>query len=330
MNARMVNVLRALLLVLGVSYFAAPGAWAPALLGAERWRSGLSVGRQQVAERQFAFLEGGDGQETIVMLHGFTANKDHWTRFAAHVGKRYRILAVDVPGHGGTPNLPGDDLGFEAQAERIHALLAARGLTRYHLIGNSMGGHLAGTIASRHPDEVISLAMLEPHGMAHRAPSRFDDLRARGEEPILTRTSGDYERLLAMTFVDRPFIPYPVAKMFERDALARAHGYARFLPVLFERDVAHLESIAPTIAAPTLVVWGDSNRFLNIDMMAPLQRLLPRASIHVMRACGHTAMVERPAETAEIYLAFLTRISLPETTGYDVRDGEQRSPASSR
>ncbi len=287
----------------------------------------MRVGRAYAVSREFIFLEGGRGEETIVMIHGFTANKDHWTRFAAPVGKRYRVLAVDVPGHGGTPNVPGEDLGFEEQAERIHAFIAARGLARYHLIGNSMGGHLAGTVASRHQNEVISLAMIEPHGMAHRAPSQFDELRARGAEPILTRSSSDYKRLVSMTFVEPPFIPYPVAKIFELDAIARADGYANFLPVLFGRDVAHLEAIAPTITAPTLVIWGDSNRFLNIDMMAPLQRLIPHSSGHVMRGCGHTAMVERPAETAEVYLAFLSYISSLEAVRREVHDA---APASSR
>ncbi|MFW6237047.1 MAG: alpha/beta fold hydrolase, partial [Desulfosudaceae bacterium] len=73
-------------------------------LSLERGRSDLEAGTIQVDGRTTAYVEraGQPGGGTIVLLHGFTADKDNWIRFVRHLPERYRVLAVDMPGHGGS------------------------------------------------------------------------------------------------------------------------------------------------------------------------------------------------------------------------------------
>src|SRR5439155_22752980 len=94
-----------------------PGAAARVFVAAEPARSGVHSRSLIVAGRRFAFWEGGAGT-AIVMLHGFGADKDHWTRAARHLRHRFRLIALDLPGFGGTPAEPEEPVDVRSQAGR--------------------------------------------------------------------------------------------------------------------------------------------------------------------------------------------------------------------
>src|SRR5215831_19333956 len=95
----------ATLVVVAATYWLCPHAWARVLIAAERARSGVRTRSRIVDGRRFAYWEGGAGT-TIVMLHGFGADKDHWTRAARHLRRRFHLIAPDLPGFGDTPADP--------------------------------------------------------------------------------------------------------------------------------------------------------------------------------------------------------------------------------
>jgi pimeloyl-ACP methyl ester carboxylesterase len=86
-----------------------------------------------------AYLEGGSG-EPLVLVHGFGADKDNFTRVARWLTPHYRVIAHDVVGFGESTHLPDADYRYAVQAERVRAFVQALGLARVQLGGNSMGG----------------------------------------------------------------------------------------------------------------------------------------------------------------------------------------------
>jgi pimeloyl-ACP methyl ester carboxylesterase len=93
--------------------------------------------------------EGGrQRSSTVLMLHGFSADRDVWTRFAAGC-RDHHVLIPDLPGHGRTPFIAGAGYSAPAQADRMVAFLDAVGVSRVHVIGNSMGGFIAAALARR-------------------------------------------------------------------------------------------------------------------------------------------------------------------------------------
>ena len=72
------------------------------MMSAERSKSDLKPGIVQIQGQTMAYLERAGKGETIVLIHGFTGNKDHWTRFVRYLPEDYRVLAFDMPGHGVT------------------------------------------------------------------------------------------------------------------------------------------------------------------------------------------------------------------------------------
>ena len=285
------------LVVLVATYWLCPRPWARILIALERARSGVH-GRSLVVDgRRFAYWEGGAGT-AAVMLHGFGADKDHWTRAARHLRRRFRLVALDLPGFGGTPADPQEPFDVRTQAARVRAFIAALGIRRFHLVGNSWGGHIAGVLAHDFPDGVLSLTLVETHGVHSQQPSLVDVEIARGESPLVPATARAFARLTALAFVRRPFIPGVVLRALCAEALASRPLRLRICADLVGANHYLLESLLPRLTLPTLIVWGDSDRFFHRTAVETLRRGLPHARVIAMERCGHLPMAERPAEFA--------------------------------
>jgi abhydrolase domain-containing protein 6 len=295
------------ILVLALSsYYLFPLQWAPLLVALERRRSGLATKHVTVDGRTFCYLEGGRGLP-VVMLHGFGGSADHWTRMAGLMVKQFRVVAPDLPGFGDTTASASERFSVPLQAERLHAFLQALGLRRYHVIANSMGGNIAGALAHDHPDEVMSLTLLEPQGIESRTPTLIDLEIREGKQPLIPKTPEEFARLIGLVFTRRPFIPRAVYLYLCKQALAREPLYQAVWKGLWE-DRYPLERNLPGIRAPTLVIWGDSNHFLHETALEKVEQGLRDVRVVRMKSCGHTPMVERPAEVWRHFEEFVARL----------------------
>jgi abhydrolase domain-containing protein 6 len=300
-----------LAVVLLGSYFFTPLRWAPLLIALERRRSGLRSKRLVVGGRTFHYLEGGRGVP-VVMLHGFGASSDHWVRMSRSLVKRFRVVAPDLPGFGGTDASMAERFLVPMQAERVRAFLHELGIRRYHVVGNSMGGNVAGVLAHDHPDEVQSLTLLEPLGIESRIPTAMDLQIQKGETPLVPSTAEEFDHIVELAFVKRPFIPRAVLRYTRTKALASEPLHRVIWKDLWHAGEPYLlERNLPGIRAPTLVVWGDSNRFLHESAIEKLEKGLRDVRVVRMSACGHTPMLERPAETRKHFEEFIAHLTRP-------------------
>lgn len=271
----------------------------------EQQMAGLSSHDIQVGELNIRYYEGGpaDG-ETILMLHGFGANRDNWLRFSRHLTDRYHVIIPDLPGFGESSK-PDASYDVASQAERVHALAKALGIHKLHLVGNSMGGHIAALYAAHHPDEVLSLALLDNAGVTSPTKSEMFLRIERGEpNPLVVRQPEDFDALMRFVFVTPPQMPESLKRHFAEQSLANRDHYDHIFAQLRERYVP-LEPELPKIQAPTLLLWGDQDRVLDVSSIEVMKPLLQKPSVVIMKDCGHAPMIERPEETAQHYQAFL-------------------------
>jgi pimeloyl-ACP methyl ester carboxylesterase len=107
--------------------------------------------------------DGGTGGLPVVFLHSGAGNTTHWAGQFAHLRPSRRALAIDLPGHGRSPAPADGNFGMAQQAAAVAAVLEDRlQLSRFALVGHSMGGAVAVALAGAHPRRVAGLFLLDP------------------------------------------------------------------------------------------------------------------------------------------------------------------------
>jgi pimeloyl-ACP methyl ester carboxylesterase len=171
-------------------------------LFAERSRSGLSYKTVVVDGEIWHYLEGGPAEaEVLLLLHGFGADKDNWTRFSNSLTDNYRVIAPDLPGFGESARHQGQDYSLIPQRDRLNSFTETLGLGRFHITGNSMGGQLAAMYTHEYPDQILSLALFNNAGIV--APDESDLVRAlkSGRNPLVVDTVEDFDRLIDLAAI---------------------------------------------------------------------------------------------------------------------------------
>jgi abhydrolase domain-containing protein 6 len=286
-------------------YFLFPGATFDLLRKAERITGGLKQHSISVERLRFEYLEGGKG-DVLVLLHGFGANKDNWTRIGKYLTPHFRVIAPDLTGFGESSPALDNNYSISAQVERVKAFVMALGIKSLHLGGSSMGGNIAGAYASKYPEEVKSLLLIAPGGVASSEPSEmYLRLKEGKPNPLVAENIEDYERLLDFVFVKRPFIPRPIKKLLIQEAIEHQPLNRKIFKQLHSsRDVQPLEILLKGLPIRTLIVWGSQDRVLHVSGAKILEKVMPNAKAVVIYAVGHLPMIEKPKETAELYLSF--------------------------
>jgi len=301
------TILLALVVILATVMAAdllAPHTVAPLLLRLERMRAGLTTEHVTVDGVDIAYTTGGAG-EPLILVHGFGADKDHFTRLAGYLTPHVRVYAPDLLGFGESARAPDASYAPADQAERVRAFAHALGLGRVHLGGNSMGGFIVTAYALAHPDEVASLWLLDPAGTALAFDSDLSrTITTTGANPLLVRTTDDFARTMDFVMAQRPFMPSSVVRVLAERASADYPLHARIFESVGPGHVATIDARLKELTMPTLVVWGSADRALNPAAAAVYTTAMPKAQVVRLDGVGHLPMIEAPRETAEAYLRF--------------------------
>lgn len=296
-----------LLIVLGLAGFIylAPVQATHIVLDAGRQYSGLA--RKEIVlpdGMRYVYLDGGKG-DVLMLLHGFGANKDNFTRVAHWLTPSYRVIVPDLLGFGESSKPADADYTSRAQAERLRNLVQALGIKTLHLGGNSMGGQIAMAYAVLYPKEVASLWLLDPAGIWSAPKSELASMiREQGHNPLIVHSAEEFVYTFSFVMSDPPFIPKPLLYVMAQGPINNALLAER----IFKQIV--LDSVEQRVAGlktPTLIVWGDQDRVINVASAEILHQLLPHSQLAIMHGVGHLPMLERPRASAAAYLDFRAR-----------------------
>jgi pimeloyl-ACP methyl ester carboxylesterase len=290
------------MIVMTALYFMFPGLAFTLAVKAERYAGGLEQYEVNIAGHRIPYLSGGRG-EPLVLLHGFGADKDNWTRIAKYLNPYFRIIAPDLPGFGESSRDATARYAVADQVERVRAFVKALKLRSFHLGGNSMGGLIAGAYAARYPSDVETLWLLAPAGVTWAKKSELTERMEKGDNPLFIDTVEDFDGLLDFAFVTPPNIPGPIKGFLAKRAVKNRAFNAKIFHDLKENPLA-LEPLLKGLPVPTLIVWGDKDRLLHVSGAALLKSMMPKAEAIVMKNMGHLPMVEKPQKTAADFLAF--------------------------
>ena len=271
-------------------------------LAYERGAADLEEARLQIADLSISYLRNQPvpGAETLVMLHGFGANKDNWLRMARHLTGDYNIYAFDLPGHGDSSKPL--DIGYSIadQVGYVHAMLNELGLDRFHMMGNSMGGAITALYAATYPDRIRTAVLFDPAGV-FEYDSELVTRVMNGDNPLIVKQAGDFERLVDFALEKKPFVPWPIYSVMEDQAIANRAVNERIFAAI--RDSGYqpgFRDALEQITAPVLVVWGRQDRITDYRNGAIFIERIPNARLELLEGVGHAPMVEVPEHSATL------------------------------
>lgn len=248
--------------------------------------------------------EGGSRDKpTIVMLHGYSADKDVWPRFAAHLVDDYHIVIPDMAGHGETGFQVHWEYDIPSQARRVVALMDAMGVKQFHVVGNSMGGFVTATIAANYPDRVLSAAPIDPAGVVSPKRSKMERMLASGRNPFEVQSPEQFAEFYGMTMAQPPYLPQIVLDGMALDYKQRRAELAYIHKGFGGKDM--LDNRLADIKAPTLLMWGKKDELLDVSAVDVWKAGVPNIQVVVFDNLGHMPMVEDPAGSAAVYRDFM-------------------------
>jgi pimeloyl-ACP methyl ester carboxylesterase len=249
------------------------------------WRPlGLASATADLGAYRVHWVEAGTGEECLVLLHGLSGSSRWWQRNIPALAATRRVLVPDVVGFGRSRS-PGPLPDVPTLAGVVAEWIASTVGGAAHLVGHSMGGHLAIRIAAARPELVRRLVLVDAVGIP-RAHTPRDLLRLAWEAAPPRRWG------------DPRFLP-----VIWGDALvAGPFNVLRGLYHILRDDVRPLLS---SIRAPTLVVWGERDGLVPLESGRRLREGIPGARLLVIPRAYHNPMVDRPADFDAAVLRFL-------------------------
>ncbi len=292
-------------LIWGVATYPRIGALAyEAGVAVEASLYGFEKERQAVNGLSMAYYVGGQHDApAIVMLHGYSADKMVWLRFARHLTDDYTIIIPDLAGHGETGFDADWNYTMEAQAERVAGLLSELNIEKVHIIGNSMGGFISAQFALMYPERTLSVAPMDPAGVPTPEPSQMEQMLARGRNPFLMENGQQFAEFYRMTMAQPPWLPQMVLDAMAEDYRSRTPA----LETIFE-DIQRsplLTDRLGEIKAPALILWGDQDALIHVSGAKRWHDLVPNSELTVWEGIGHMPMLEIPEKSAQRYQKFL-------------------------
>ncbi|SHF73245.1 esterase [Modicisalibacter ilicicola DSM 19980] len=242
----------------------------------------------------------------LVVLHGLFGSADNWRSHVKQWQERRRVITVDLRNHGRSPHAPGMD--YATMADDVLALLDRLDVPRCDLLGHSMGGKVAISVARLAPERLASLivADIAPIAYGHDHDSVFTAMRRVEEGEPTSRKQAD--ALMAEA------VETPAVRMFLATNLVRDDdGVMRWRVGLDEIDDAY-EDVAAAPAGegayhgPTLVLRGAHSDYVSDERLSDLKDVLPEAEIETLDA-GHWLHAEVPEAFQQAVNAFLERRS---------------------
>ncbi len=248
----------------------------------------------------YVFLEGGKG-EPLLLLHGFGANKDNFTFVSRYLTDTCHVIAPDHIGFGESSRPEGASYSAVTQARRLRQFINNLGLSKIHIGGSSMGGHIAMTYAALYPNDVKSMWLLDPGGIWSAPESELHGMLKEGVNPLIANNEDEFARIFDFVMSKPPFIPRPILDVMAQERIENIELEKK---IFQEIKADSAEKRIAGLKIPTLIVWGEEDRAISVETADVLHKLLPNSKVIIMKGIGHLPMVEAPKAVASDYLAF--------------------------
>lgn len=305
-------LLRAPVMLLSAFVLAAGlyGLWTPDLPKAEL-QERYGVPGQQVLEVDGLSIHyqdtGRPDAPVLMLLHGFGSSLQTWNAWVPQLARDYRVIRLDLPGFGLTGATPTRDYSEARDVATLQHFADRLGLTGFSVIGHSLGGKMAWSLAAAEPERVKALVLMAPDGFA---PPELWGTKPYEVPVVMGLMKYSLPKPLVHQFVGAAFSdPESLTEsMVDRyHDMLRAPGVRQAIldrgqQTIYTNPMARLQQIR----APTLLLWGEDDRMIPSSQEASYAQVLQRSHTVVLPNLGHVLQEERPEVGLEQVKAFLS------------------------
>ena len=247
---------------------------------------------------KFKFVEEGEG-EPLVLLHGLFGALSNFETLIEYFRAHNKVIV---------PILPLFELDILHStvggiAKFVHKFLESRDLKNVHLLGNSLGGHVALVHVLKHPERIKSLILTGSSGLFENGMG--DSYPKRGDyEYIKTKTE--------LTFYD----PKTATKELVDEVYGIINNRIKAIKIISLAKSAIRNNLGEElnqIKQPTLLIWGNNDNITPPFVAREFNKLIPNSELHFIDKCGHAPMMEVPDEFNIILHKFLKKLNEPAT-----------------
>jgi pimeloyl-ACP methyl ester carboxylesterase len=248
---------------------------------------------------KFRFIEEGDG-EPIVLLHGLFGALSNFQALIEHFRKSHKVIVPILP----LLELDLLHTSVGGLQKFVNRFLEHRNYTNVHLMGNSLGGHVALVHILKNPERIKSLILtgssgLFENGMGDTYPKRGD------KEYIRNKT--------ALTFYD----PALATDELVNEVFEITNNRLKVIKIIALAKSAIRNNLGEEISQvkqPTCLIWGNNDTITPPFVAKEFNRLIPNSELHFIDKCGHAPMMERPDEFNHLLDGFLSKLKIPAAT----------------
>jgi pimeloyl-ACP methyl ester carboxylesterase len=255
------------------------------------------------------YLEWGEADALpIVCVHGYTGSADAFNSRARHLKNRYRVLALDVRGHGESAWSPAGTYRYADQASDLAGFADQLGLDKFVLIGTSMGGRIAMAYAAEHGERLSGLVLNDIGPDREPGSQRITGMvGSRPEDFASLEEAMEYRRSISPITAGRPLDDQrELALGVLRQRAAGRWGW-KMDPAYIEQRVTRGAPVQPeawsalaALACPTLVIWGTESDVLSEAQALRMVDVLPRGELVRVPGIGHAPTLVEPVVLAAL------------------------------
>ncbi|MDR3350391.1 MAG: alpha/beta hydrolase [Prevotellaceae bacterium] len=247
----------------------------------------------------------GSEKPAVVLLHGYLETLSVWDDFVKYLEKDYRIIRIDLPGHGLSGTAEVNSVDFSAQV--IYEVLQKQQVGECVIGGHSMGGYTALAFAANYPDRTRGLCLF--HSTPNPDPPEKQGGRDR-EIALLRegKLSSVIRRGVPHMFADDNASRF-AEKIAEISEVAEIHEPEGLIACLegMKRRPDRNEFLA-SFHQPLLFIFGEKDRYISLATAQELAIRFPQAQTLWLKNSGHNGFIEEPQSTAEGFLKFLAGV----------------------
>ena len=281
--------------------------------------------------------EGNKAGSVIVLVHGSNASLHTWQDWVAILGDQYRMISMDLPGHGLTGATPDADYSSQAHIETVKAVVSHLNVSSFVLGGNSMGGGVTWRYALQHPEQIKAMILVDSSGLPQFSRTEGGEVGDAGKDSGVER--GDVEKKdgpiifslmrnawfrniaqyldpywltrqgVLSAYNNSPVVTEELVDRYYELALREGSRVAT-LSRFASYDRTNNKTVDPSLLAlPTLLMWGREDALIPVSVAHQFSDVLANDTLVIYDGVGHAPMEEVPAQSAKDVVAFLKALN---------------------